>query len=297
MAQAKIATIGKTLVLSDTHLGEAGGAVRVGALRPLWQGFDRLVINGDVAEIHDPAHQPAAARAVLELQQTCEADGVELVLLSGNHDPMLTDHRHLEMGGGEIFITHGDVLHPAIAPWAGDAKRLRELNRDALAQLKAADGGAGSEASETSEASAPLRDRLLAAQHASRITWDDLASQPSPDFVRRMLRSARTVPLALWHWTCMRRDAERFAAEHAPRCRFFLFGHYHRSAVWANGPRVIINTGHFGGFGRPLAVVIEPAMVGVWRIQRGGGVYRLADAPLRHFTRVGASSTASRDAA
>ncbi len=281
MTTEAVTTCGRTLVLSDTHLGDqsaAGGAVGVDALRPLWRGFDRLVINGDVAELHDPAHRAAAARAVLELQRQCEADGVELVLLSGNHDPMLTDHRYLELGEGEIFITHGDVLHPAIAPWAADAKRLLKLNREAMASF----GTAGDRG-----ATAGLHDRLAAAQHASRLTWDELASQAPPSVWERWASTLRTVPLALWHWAFMWRDAERFAAEHAPQCRFFLFGHYHRSGVWAQDGRVIINTGHFGALGRPLAVVIEPAAVGVWRVQWSRDGYRLADEPLRRFARVG----------
>ncbi len=274
---------GRTVVLSDTHLGEGGRGVSVAALRPLWQGAQRLVLNGDVAELHDPLHRAAAARAVLDLQQQCDQDGVELTLLSGNHDPMLTDHRCLELGDGEIFITHGDVLHPAIAPWAADARQLHALNHAALARLGEPE-------------KADLAQRLAAAQHAARLTWDALDQQRPAGLMRRAARLARTVPLAAWYWWRMRPDAEAFAERFAPRSRFFIFGHYHRSALWVNPRRVIINTGCFGRLGRPLAVVIEGRTLSLWPVRRAAGMYQFAAQPLRRFTRTAAAATAAEAA-
>jgi predicted phosphodiesterase len=272
--------VGRTLVLSDTHLGEGPRAVSVHALRPLWRGCDRLILNGDVAEIHDPLHRAAAARAVLELQQHCECDGVELILLSGNHDPMLSDRRFIELGGGEIFITHGDVLHPAIAPWSADARQLHQLNRAALGTTGGHDA-------------ADLAQRLAAAQHASRITWDALDPQRPAGLLRRAVRLARTVPLAMWYWWHMWSDAQAFADRFAPRSRFFIFGHYHRAGIWTDARRVIVNTGCFSPLGRALAVIIEPQAVSVWPVRRRSGLCQLGKDPLRRFARASVMAEAA----
>ena len=45
----------RVVILSDTHIGKPGrGAPSAESLRPLWQKASRLILNGDVAEIHDP---------------------------------------------------------------------------------------------------------------------------------------------------------------------------------------------------------------------------------------------------
>ena len=58
---------GRTVILSDLHLGRAKAAARSAeALRPLWSGATRLVLNGDIAEVHDPRVWATAAREVLQ---------------------------------------------------------------------------------------------------------------------------------------------------------------------------------------------------------------------------------------
>ena len=88
------------------------------ALRPLWAGASNLIINGDVAEVHHPEHWADAATQLLQLLDLCEKDGVALTLLSGNHDPFIGEVRHLHLANHQVFVTHGDALHPAIAPWS-----------------------------------------------------------------------------------------------------------------------------------------------------------------------------------
>ena len=127
----------RTVIVSDTHLGRPHGSVgSADAMRPLWQGVDRLIINGDAAEVHHPIHRAAAARQILRLVDLCDADGVTLTLLSGNHDPYLSETRHLSLAGGAVFVTHGDVLHPSIVPWSPAAPVIRQAHREARAVLR-----------------------------------------------------------------------------------------------------------------------------------------------------------------
>ena len=154
----------RTGIISDTHLGVPGhGARSAEALRPIWQGADKIIMNGDVAELAHPKWRTAAAYAVMQIQELCERDGVELVLLSGNHDALIDDRRFLWLCNGQVFVTHGDLLHPAISPWSSYAPQLQAVHERALATL------AGGEKLDLSA-------KLAAVQHASQLKWEDMAS-------------------------------------------------------------------------------------------------------------------------
>lgn len=267
----------RVVIFSDTHLGGPGrGARTPEALRPLWRGAQRLILNGDIAELSDPTWRVRAAQHVMRIQELCEADGVELKLLSGNHDPMLSDQRFLRLYDGALFVTHGDVLHPAISPWNSNADALERLNAEALASLRP---------SERME----LDPILAAAQHASNLKWDDIASHPHVHETRlqRILALPPKAARVFWFWLTMPRRAAKFVAHNAPESRFFIFGHYHRTGVWKSGPRVIINTGAFGGIMPPAAVVIEDQKVNVHSVLPDGEAYRLSPQPHRVFPLAG----------
>lgn len=58
----------RIVIISDTHLGRPKcAALSAKALRPLWKDASRLIINGDIAEIHHPKHADAAGEQVIKL--------------------------------------------------------------------------------------------------------------------------------------------------------------------------------------------------------------------------------------
>lgn len=261
------------MILSDTHLGRPRrGAQSAQALRGLWQGADRLIINGDVAEVHDQTCRGAAARQVIHLQDMCEADGVKLTLISGNHDPFMTDRRHLSLAGGEVFVTHGDAIHPAISPWTSHRQSLRRLHSQAVAAVQQSRGP---------QADVPY----ATAQYASLLQWDAFATYPhcKPSWATRYVQHIAKTGRVLWYWHTLPRNASAFAHWHAPHCRFFIFGHIHRAGIWRQAGRVLINTGSYDWPGRPRAVVIENGFLAVHAIQRERGRYHLAQRPLRRY--------------
>jgi len=264
----------RLVILSDLHLGRPGrGAIGPDAVRPLWQGADELVINGDLAELADPQVRGEAARQVLRLQELCDADGVRLCVLAGNHDPFITDRRYLRLCGGEVFVTHGDILHPAISPWTGHARRLAELHAGALAALT---GGPCS----------GLDDRLAAAAHAAQAEWDERTNRPphrTPGPVARRMQLAVKAAKVAWYWHTLPGRAADFAHWHVPECRYFVFGHIHRAGVWCRSGRVVINTGSYGLPGRPRGVVLEGRSMSVRRIVEADGRYRFADPPIAAY--------------
>ncbi len=261
----------RTIILSDTHLGrERCSAGSAAALRPLWRGFERVIINGDVAEIHHPVHRARAAREVLALQELCEHDGVELTLLSGNHDAYLTDVRHLCLADGRVFITHGDVLHPAVAPWSPAASLVRKAHDDAMATLSDLERGR-------------LEHRLSVMQHASHAEWADLTEQAARSSVFAMLIRPWAIAQVLHYWRSAPNLAAAFVAAHAPQAQFMILGHTHRAGIWRRGDCTIINTGSFGFPGSPRAVTLDADVLAVRAIGRNRREHRLTNGAIAQF--------------
>jgi predicted phosphodiesterase len=266
--------VSRLVIISDLHLGRPrGAAIGADALRPVWAGASGLVVNGDTAEIHHPRHRAAAARETLRLADFCAADGVDLTLLSGNHDPYLTDRRHLLLADGRVFVTHGDVLHPAVSPWSPASPRVRAANRVALAAL----GAAGRE---------DLEARLSASQYASFAEWADVAAlerdASHSSFLGMFLRPWAILKV-LHYWHVVPRLAAEFMKQHVPAATFGIIGHTHHPGTWRVDGRVIINTGSFGFPGKPYAVVLEGDVLEIVAIRRRGDVYEMAPAATKRF--------------
>jgi len=102
----------RTIVLSDLHLGRPGGAGGAAAFEALVGDCDRLIVNGDSAELHHEAFRADAERELDRFRDLCVTRGVRVDLIAGNHDPFVSDLRSLELADGAVYITHGDALHP-----------------------------------------------------------------------------------------------------------------------------------------------------------------------------------------
>lgn len=262
----------KTLILSDTHLGRPG-RVTVESLRPLWQGFDRLIINGDAAELQLPDYRAAGAKAVEQLQHAVAKDGSELTLISGNHDAYLSDHRYLRLLGGRVLLTHGDVLHRSIVPWSRQAKVLALLHTEAMENATDAQRRCIDFCHELS-------------QHLAHREMMGLGAVGRP--VGMSLRSAALHPIkvakVLAYWRSIPELTHRFAQRYCPDAELIVLGHTHRQGIWEKGGRTILNTGSYDLPGRPRAVMIEGDRLCVRRVKWIGGHYRIAERALYSCT-------------
>ena len=219
-----------------------------------------------------PTWRIRAARQILSIEEMCEQDGVDLIILSGNHDPMISDRRSMALHDGRVFVTHGDILHPAISPWNAYAPRLASLNKQALATL------------EPNE-QASLDNQLAAYQHVAHLEWDQGANHrpPSPSKWQKAVSVPVKAGKVLWYWSTMHWRAYGFMLRHVPNARYFIFGHYHRSGVWRMGKRIIINTGSYCFPAMPLAVVIENQTLQVHSVYWDGQSYQLRHRPQAIF--------------
>ena len=96
---------GPITIISDTHLGRPRrAALSADALRPIWAESSQLIINGDIAELHHPDLEDEAEAQVIRLFELTMMDGIVLTLISGNHDPYISDLRHVHIAEGAVLV-------------------------------------------------------------------------------------------------------------------------------------------------------------------------------------------------
>ncbi|MEM7680394.1 MAG: metallophosphoesterase [Planctomycetota bacterium] len=256
-----------TLVISDMHLGSVG-APRAKSLRPLWQGVQRVVVNGDLAEIQTIKRRAEAAKEARRMVEMCDHDGVELITIPGNHDAYVSEQRYATAGEGQVLIMHGDALHPDIAPWSSGVKQIRQakadMNYDTDANFDAED---------------PLDERIAASHHMAVAEFDRREVGGVADRLSVLLAPHRVFKVVRY-WKQVPDLAGKFLDRYKPETKVLIFGHSHRQGVWRRGGRVLINTGSFSFPGRPRAVRLDQGVVSVFRIRKTKGEHRLSERPL-----------------
>jgi predicted phosphodiesterase len=228
-----------TRIISDLHYGERGSRVtRLNQLRPLLDGVDHLVLNGDTLDTRPgprPAHTAECRAEVLTFFPRVVA---ATTFLTGNHDADISPLHQLDLAAGEVFATHGDILFDAIVPWSKDAPRIRQL---VLAELQALPAHQRDE----------LPHRLAVFKRVAASIPQRHQSEPNLlKYALHYLVDSVWPPARLLRVLRAWRQAPQLAAEHCrrhrPKARFVLSGHTHRPGIWRSPQGVIaINTGSF----------------------------------------------------
>lgn len=237
--------------ISDLHLGHERCEVpAVAQLAPLLQGIGMLVVVGDLAETRQCDWRERGVAAREELRSLCRGHGVQLVEISGNHDP---DSPALvaRFWGGRVVAMHGHALYKEAAPWSWEYL----LNKAACQALIA---------------SHPDADVNL----ESRVELSREMCQLVPPIMRRdgirnpLLRGFMHCfwppqrPLGIiWGWLTCGRRAERFARTFFPGAECVIFGHFHRSGRWKYGKRTLLNTGAWFRHATPYVVDMRDAQI------------------------------------
>ena len=129
---------GFTRIISDLHYGDRASRVkRLCQIAPLLDGPARLVVNGDALDTRLGAH-PARTMALRdEVLDFFARESPPAQLLTGNHDNDISSLHALDLAGGTVFVTHGDVLFDEIVPWGRDVPMIRRLMAEAWARRPA----------------------------------------------------------------------------------------------------------------------------------------------------------------
>lgn len=238
---------------------------RLGALDPLMEGIDHLILNGDTLDT-----QTSAERAHLDEIRAYFPQRVPRVALhSGNHDPFVSDIAECSLLDGRIWVTHGDVLFDAVAPWSSHRPEIER-------RIKTLSAGVAPEELGTVETRLRLH----------RQACLDLPEPHDRHDHRLITRIARLAhlfahpgrPIAMLRAWCRTPSlARRIAQAQRPLARVVVVGHTHFPGVWRDpsgkGP-VVINT---GSFSRPFGaqcVDVRGDRVQVVRIRQSGDSFR-----------------------
>lgn len=233
--------------ISDLHYGhercEAPAPAELAA-RMTQGGVGMLVVVGDVAETRQCAWQAEGMKLREALREACRELGVELVEISGNHDPD-TEPLLIRFWNGRVVAMHGHALYKEVAPWSWEYLRNKEKCRDLIRNFPHTE----------------LPERLELSRHMCRLTAPILRREGIRNkYLRGFLhcfwppqRPCRIV----WSWLTCARRAENFARRYFPEAETVILGHFHRFGNWHFGKRHILNCGAWFKHATPYCVDMQ----------------------------------------
>lgn len=257
-------------ILSDLHLGHPASLLHdPRTLTPALEGADVVLFNGDTAELAHQRRRGPATAALAVLDDHCRSLGARPFFLPGNHDPAASSLQYVDLAGGAIFVTHGDVLHPLVAPWSRDVAELRRQRQRWLAEPPAASWPPGT-APETLDGAICLA-RLMAAE-----CWrhdPDLGRGMAARLrlVARFARQPWRIPKVLWFWWRTVAYVRSLRDRYRPQARSVLIGHTHQPRVSRQRDLTVINTGSFLPLSYPLLVEVVGTRWRTARLRWHGG--------------------------
>ena len=221
-------------ILSDLHLGHPAGRIAgVEVLRPLLEGAGTVVFNGDTWQELATGLRLGSAALLEGLWELGAELGVELVFLSGNHDPGWPGRGWVELAGGRIVVTHGDAVMWGGSPWSREAFERLEKIRELWAAHRAAECDAGERLELARRMALLLRPPAIPKGRSLLRRAIDALNPP-----RRALEILRV-------WACQADEAAGFAARYFPQAEIVVIGHFHHHGIWRKRGRTVINTGAF----------------------------------------------------
>jgi predicted phosphodiesterase len=251
-------------ILSDLHLGHPASYLSdPRRLAPLFEGAATVVFNGDSVEMLWVGNRDQAQEQLERLAEVCLAAGARPVFLNGNHDPVVSSASFLDLCGGAVLVTHGDILFPAVAPWSREAAIVGPEHHRLVSEMD-------------EHARSDLTERLIASKRATLRLEMHEPRRRGGRFagVTLALRESWPPwrPLRIVHcWVKTPSLADALAREYRPAARCVIVGHTHYAGVWERGGRIIVNTGSFLPYSGRSAVRLTPDRIEVRAIVARGG--------------------------
>ena len=233
-----------TRVLSDIHFGDHASRVgQLAQLGPLLDGVSHLVLNGDTLDTRpgpNPAHTSECRAQVIDF---FPRHAPTVSYLSGNHDADFSPLHHVDLLGGRVFVTHGDIFFDDIVPWSHDAVVIAERIAHELRGVPPAlHHDLDHRLAVIRRVAAGIPQRHQSERNRLKFALEYIADTVWPP--TRMLRVMQA-------WRIAPRRAAELSRRYRPAAGFVLSGHTHRPGVWSDHADItVVNT---GSFCRPLA--------------------------------------------
>lgn len=258
-------------IFSDVHFGDRSSQVRqLAHLRPLLDGADGLILNGDTLDTR-PGPDPAMTAALrAEVLDFFGREVPAVTFLTGNHDANISSQHQLDLARGKVFVVHGDILFDNIVPWSRDAPTIARLLAAELASLSlAAQNDLASRLAVWRSVAGKISQRQESERNPLKHTARLLADTVWPPWrVFRILRAWREEPAR----------ASALLRRHRPAAKFILTGHTHRPGVTRMPDGTVsINS---GSFCLPLGSYVSevsPTLLRVRRVARRRREFHLGE--------------------
>lgn len=258
-------------IVSDLHYGDRATRLRsLSQLNPILDGVDELVLNGDTLDTRQGHYPQRTAQARAEVETYFATCAPVVTHLTGNHDPDISPHHTLDLAGGQVFVTHGDIIFDEVVPWGRDAPYFRARIATGLDALDP----------HTRRQLAP---RLAVYRAACLALPQRHQAEPNP-FKYALHLAADTVwpPLRSYRilraWLDTPKLAAAVTAAHRPAARFMLMGHTHRPGVWTTpAGDTVINTGSLCRPFGACAVDITRGSLMVRQVELRSGEFRFGE--------------------
>jgi hypothetical protein len=249
-------------ILSDLHYGDRSSALTsLTQLTPLLDGVSQLILNGDTLDTRPSSTPERTAALLTDIRNFFAHSAPPTTILTGNHDPDISEiHLHALLAGA-LFITHGDALFDDLVPWSRDAALARQL---VVRELSALPPSERSQLhpllSAYRRAAYAIPQRHHSDPHGLRYLLGFLQDTIwPPGRVFRVLRAWREAP----------HRAAAFVQHHRLPARFFAMGHTHRCGI-THTPSglIVLNTGSFCPPCATGAIDITPDRLLFRRVER-----------------------------
>ena len=269
-----------TRIFSDVHYGDrASSVLSIRQLRGLTEGVDSIILNGDTLDTRAGPHPGRTAERKAEILEFFSGTGAGITYVTGNHDPDISGCHACEFAGGEVLITHGDVVFDDIVPWGRDAGTIRR-------RLLEAWPGPARDTSTLEEQFAVWR--RVAATIPQRHQSERNALKYALLFAADTVWPPWRIPRIFKAWRVQPPRIAALVRRHRPSARFVIVGHTHFPGWRTVAGVTVINTGSFCGPLGGLTVDLEPGRITLRRIRRVRGEYRLGN-KLSEFVLAGAA--------
>ena len=232
----------KTLILSDIHFSNPSSSARSAQMfMPLFDGIDRIILNGDTAEALSKRMSDSSITLTEELISLASQSGIDVVLITRNHDPDVSKTHHVYEFEKRVLIMHGHAVLDGVAPWSWRSKYIKELMRKYPTPQT-------------------LDEMLEQVTESSQQVGTDEMESNKPSTLKMASLAVPAVFHILKSWFIYPTLTYNFLKQFAPETKVCITGHTHRRGIWIRDHVVIINTGCFAKYAfpsRPLAVLLD----------------------------------------